>query len=184
MLCNNKHSWTAVRLCWPFLPQRSHERLHQRECWDICRFAEGPVIRAESPGQRTVTQSDDKIHTPEESHHIIELQVKEIPLKEPLRVIVDEDTARRRARRVLGAVKHLKRKKRTLLWYFNELSLMITCVCFSPPGRRSHWHVWCYNLPVRRSVRPPYTPARRTSPDIYTYWVKENPSQTHTHNCT
>uniref|UniRef100_A0A9J8C2F5 Uncharacterized protein n=1 Tax=Cyprinus carpio carpio TaxID=630221 RepID=A0A9J8C2F5_CYPCA len=92
------------------LPQRSHEGLDQRECWDICRFAEGPVIRAECSGECAVTQSDDEVHAPQERKHVIDLQVKEVPLEQTLRVIVNEDAARRRTRGILRTVEHLWRK--------------------------------------------------------------------------
>uniref|UniRef100_A0A673G5L1 Uncharacterized protein n=1 Tax=Sinocyclocheilus rhinocerous TaxID=307959 RepID=A0A673G5L1_9TELE len=95
------------------LPQRSHEGLDQRECWDICRFAEGPVIRAEGSGERAVTQSDDEVHAPQERNHIIDLQVKEVPLEQTLLVIVNEDAACRRTRGKLRTVECLWRKTET-----------------------------------------------------------------------
>uniref|UniRef100_A0A8C1MA74 Uncharacterized protein n=1 Tax=Cyprinus carpio TaxID=7962 RepID=A0A8C1MA74_CYPCA len=95
------------------LPQRSHEGLDQRECWDICRFAEGPVIRAECSGECAVTQSDDEVDAPQERKHVIDLQVKEVPLEQTLCVIVNEDAACRRTRGILRSVEHLWRKTET-----------------------------------------------------------------------
>ncbi len=112
---NNLHSssWSV----WPgascVLPQRSHEGLDQRECWDICRLAEGPVVRTEGSGECTVTQSDDEVHAPQERNHVIDLQVKEVLLEQTLLVIVNEDAARRRTRGILRTVERLWRKTDT-----------------------------------------------------------------------
>ncbi len=95
------------------LPQRSHEGLDQGECWDVCRFAEGPVIRTEGSGEGAVTQSDDEVHAPQERNHVIDLQVKEVPLEQTLLVIVNEDAARRRTRGILCTVEHLWRSTDT-----------------------------------------------------------------------
>uniref|UniRef100_A0A667X6L7 Uncharacterized protein n=1 Tax=Myripristis murdjan TaxID=586833 RepID=A0A667X6L7_9TELE len=52
-----------------------------------------PVVGGKGSGQRALSQGDDKIGTPEERHHIVDLQVEEVPLKQALVVVFDEYAA-------------------------------------------------------------------------------------------
>lgn len=40
-----------------------------------------------------MSQGNDKVDTPEKSHHIVDLQVEEVPLKKTLVVVFDKDAA-------------------------------------------------------------------------------------------
>lgn len=47
-------------------------------------------------------QGDDEVDAPEKSHHVVDLQVEEVPLEETLVVVLDEDAAGRGAAWVIG----------------------------------------------------------------------------------
>lgn len=40
-----------------------------------------------------MSQGDDEVDTPEKSHHVVDLQVEEVPLKETFVVVFDKDAA-------------------------------------------------------------------------------------------
>lgn len=74
-------------------PQRPHEGGDQRACWDVGGFVEAPIVGGEGSGQRALTQSDDEVDAPQEAHHIVQLQVKEVPLEQTLRVVLYKQAA-------------------------------------------------------------------------------------------
>lgn len=61
-------------------PERTHKATTHRERGDIIWLGEGPVVGGEGPGQRTLSEGDDKVDTPEKSHHVVDLQIEDVPL--------------------------------------------------------------------------------------------------------
>lgn len=100
--------------CGQFDPQRlvdqpegADEAGRHREGGDVVRFGEGPVVGGKGPRQRALTQGDDKVDAPEESHGIVDLEVEEVPQEEALVVVLEEYAAGRGATGELRGVKGL-----------------------------------------------------------------------------
>lgn len=75
------------------IPECTYKAPKHREHGDIIWFGEGPVVGGKGPCERTVSQGDDEVDTPEKSHHVVDLQVEEVPLEETLVIVFDEDAA-------------------------------------------------------------------------------------------
>lgn len=90
------------------LPQCADEGLGEREGGDVSRLAEGPVVRGERPSQGALSQGQHKVDTPEEGHHVVDLQVEQVPLQQALCVVLDKDAPRRRTELVGGGVEGLR----------------------------------------------------------------------------
>uniref|UniRef100_A0A8C7X0L9 Uncharacterized protein n=1 Tax=Oryzias sinensis TaxID=183150 RepID=A0A8C7X0L9_9TELE len=58
---------------------------------DVARLVEGPVVGGEGARQRALPQGNDKVDAPEKSDGVVDLQVEEVPLEEPLLIVGDED---------------------------------------------------------------------------------------------
>lgn len=74
-------------------PEGADEAAGHREGGDVVGFGEGPVVGGKGPRQRALSQGDDEVDAPEESHGIVELQVEEVPQEEALVVVLEEDAA-------------------------------------------------------------------------------------------
>lgn len=68
---------------------------------------EGPVVGGEGSCERALSQSDDEVGAPQEAHHVIQLQVKEVPLEQTLRVVLYKGAACRLTAPVRRGVKRL-----------------------------------------------------------------------------
>uniref|UniRef100_H2RX44 Uncharacterized protein n=1 Tax=Takifugu rubripes TaxID=31033 RepID=H2RX44_TAKRU len=76
--------------------QRSHMGANEAgtygERGDVVWFGKRPVVGRERPGEGALAQGNDKISTPEEGHHVVDLQVKQVPLEQALIIVFDENT--------------------------------------------------------------------------------------------
>uniref|UniRef100_A0A8C9V6K7 Uncharacterized protein n=1 Tax=Scleropages formosus TaxID=113540 RepID=A0A8C9V6K7_SCLFO len=73
------------------VPDVNRKGLGQRECGDVGRLAECPVVRGEGTGQRALAQRDYKVYTPKEGQHIINLKIEQVLLEKAFFIISDED---------------------------------------------------------------------------------------------
>lgn len=92
-------------------PEGADEAAGHREGGDVVRFGEGPVIGGKGPRQRALSQGDDEVDAPEESHSVVDLQVEEVPQEEALVIVLEEDAAGIGATGEIGGVECLKERK-------------------------------------------------------------------------
>lgn len=103
----------AIYINWTdHLPECTYKAATNREHGDVTWFGEGPVVGGKGPCERTVSQGNDKIDTPEKSHHIVDLQIEEVPLEKTLVVVFDKDAARWGATGVISRSEVLWRTNR------------------------------------------------------------------------
>lgn len=75
------------------LPECTTEASTYGECGYIIWLGKSPVVGRECPSKSTLPQGNDEINAPEESYNVVELQVKQVPLEQPLIIVLDENTA-------------------------------------------------------------------------------------------
>lgn len=90
------------------LPEWACKASRQGKRGDVIWFGEGPVVGGKCPCQGALPQGDDEVDTPEKSHHVVDLQVEEVPLEDTLVIVFDEDAAGRGAAWVIWRVEVLR----------------------------------------------------------------------------
>lgn len=88
-------------------PEGANEAGSHGEGGDVVRFGEGPVVGGKGPRQRALSQGNDKVDAPEESHGVVDLQVEEVPQEEALVIVLEEYAAGRGAIGVIRGVEGL-----------------------------------------------------------------------------
>lgn len=84
-------TWVLLQMLLRHIPEGTHEAAGDRKHRDVARLVEGPVVGGEGARQRALPQGNDKVDAPEKSDGVVDLQVEEVPLEEPLLIVCDED---------------------------------------------------------------------------------------------
>lgn len=80
-----------------FTPERSPEGRKHWEGRHVIWLDKGPVVRGEGPGQGHLSQSRDKVGTPEEEDNVVELQADQVFVVNGLSTVEGKKALRVRA---------------------------------------------------------------------------------------